>query len=79
MKNIPGLAKHFHVFALDRLGSGMTDNPKTDKDYNIHAEMDHIVQFIQTLKLGKVNLIGHSHGGVWPCSSPSSIRTSSTR
>ena len=62
VKNIPGLAKHFHVFALDRLGSGMTDNPKTDADYNIHAEMDHIVQFIQTLKLGKVNLVGHSHG-----------------
>jgi 2-hydroxy-6-oxonona-2,4-dienedioate hydrolase len=41
----------------------LTDNPKTDKDYNIHAEMDHIVQFIQTLKLGKVNLVGHSHGG----------------
>jgi pimeloyl-ACP methyl ester carboxylesterase len=61
-KNIPGLAKHFHVFALDRLGSGLTDNPKTDKDYNIHAEMDHIVQFIQTLKLGKVHLVGHSHG-----------------
>ena len=62
VKNIPGLSKHFHVFALDRLGSGMTDNPKTDKDYNIHAEMDHIVQFIQTLKLGKVHLVGHSHG-----------------
>jgi len=62
-KNIPGLAKHFHVFALDRLGSGLTDNPKTDQDYNIHAEMDHIVQFIQVLKLGKVHLVGHSHGG----------------
>ncbi len=61
-KNIPGLAAHFHVFALDRLGSGLTDNPRTDKDYNIHAEMDHIVQFIQTLKLGKVHLVGHSHG-----------------
>ncbi|MBZ5643626.1 MAG: alpha/beta hydrolase [Acidobacteriia bacterium] len=62
VKNIPGLAKQFHVFALDRLGSGMTDNPKSDKDYNIHAEMDHIVQFIQTLKLGQVHLVGHSHG-----------------
>jgi 2-hydroxy-6-oxonona-2,4-dienedioate hydrolase len=62
VKNIPGLARQYHVFALDRLGSGMTDNPKSDKDYNIHAEMDHIVQFIQTLKLGKVNLVGHSHG-----------------
>ena len=62
VKNISGLAKHFHVFALDRLGSGMTDNPKTDQDYNIHAEMDHIVQFIRTLKLDKVHLVGHSHG-----------------
>lgn len=62
VKNIPGLAKSFHVFALDRLGSGMTDNPKSDQDYNIHAEMDHIVQFIQTLNLGKVHLVGHSHG-----------------
>jgi 2-hydroxy-6-oxonona-2,4-dienedioate hydrolase len=63
VKNIPGLAKHFHVFALDRLGSGLTDNPKTDADYNIHAEMEHIVQFIQVMKLGKVHLVGHSHGG----------------
>src|SRR6202158_5894843 len=28
-KNIPGLAKHFHVFALDRLGSGLTGNSQT--------------------------------------------------
>jgi len=66
-KNIPGLAKHFHVFAPDRLGSGLTDNPKTDQDYNIHAEMDHIVQFIQTLKLNKVHLVGQSHGAGWQC------------
>lgn len=62
-KNIPDLAKHFHVFALDRLGSGLTDNPKTDADYTIHAGMDHIVQFIQTLNLGKVHLVGQSSGG----------------
>lgn len=62
-KNIPGLAKHFHVFALDRLGSGLTDNPKSDKDYTIHAEMAHIVEFIHTLNLGKVHLVGQSHGG----------------
>ena len=28
-RNIPGLAKRFRVLAMDRLGSGLTDNPKT--------------------------------------------------
>ena len=62
-KNMSGLAKHFHVFAVDRLGSGLTDNPKTDADYNIQAEDEHIVEFIQVMKLGKVHMVGQSHGG----------------
>jgi pimeloyl-ACP methyl ester carboxylesterase len=62
-RNIPGLAKHFHVFAVDRLASGMTGNPLEDKDYNYAAEAEFIYQFIQTLKLGAVHLVGHSAGG----------------
>lgn len=62
-KNIPGLAKRFHVFALDKVGSGMTDNPKDDKDYNLQGEIDHIYQFIVVMKLGAVHLAGQSHGG----------------
>ncbi len=62
-KNIPGLAKHFHVYALDRVGSGMSDNPKKDTDYTFQGEMEHLYQFIQTLKLGPVHLVGQSHGG----------------
>jgi 2-hydroxy-6-oxonona-2,4-dienedioate hydrolase len=62
-RNIPGLAKHFHVFAVDRLGSGMTGNPLQDKDYSTQGQVEHIYQFIQTLKLGKVHLVGHSAGG----------------
>jgi len=62
-KNIPGLAKKFHVYAPDKIGSGMTDNPKDDKDYNLQGEIDHLYQFILTLKLGKVHLVGQSHGG----------------
>lgn len=61
-KNIPGLAKHFHVFAPDKLMSGMTDNPPDDKDYNIQGEVEHMYQFVQTLKLGKINLVGQSRG-----------------
>ena len=62
-KNIPGLAQRFHVFAPDKLMSGMTDNPPDDKDYNIQGEVEHMYQFIQTLKLGKVHLVGQSRGG----------------
>jgi 2-hydroxy-6-oxonona-2,4-dienedioate hydrolase len=62
-RNIPGLAKRFHVFALDRLASGMTGNPREDKEYNYASEAEFVYQFIQTLKLGPVHLVGHSAGG----------------
>lgn len=62
-KNIPGLAKRFHVYAADKLASGMTGNPLDDKDYNIQGEVEHMYQFIQTLKLGRVHLVGQSRGG----------------
>jgi 2-hydroxy-6-oxonona-2,4-dienedioate hydrolase len=62
-RNIPGLAKRFHVFALDRLASGMTGNPTDDKDYNYASEAEFVYQFTQTLKLGPVHLVGHSAGG----------------
>lgn len=62
-KNIPGLARRFHVYAPDKLGSGMTDNPKDDNDYNLQGGIDHLYQFILTLKLGKVHLVGSAQGG----------------
>ncbi|HEY1481339.1 MAG TPA: hypothetical protein VGF19_01340, partial [Candidatus Acidoferrum sp.] len=43
-KNLPGLAKRFHVFAPDKLASGMTGNPLDDKDYNIQGEVEHMYQ-----------------------------------
>lgn len=66
-RNIPGLARRFHVFAPDKLASGMTDNPPRDQDYAIEGEVEHIYRFIQTMKLGKVHLVGQSRGGalVW--------------
>jgi pimeloyl-ACP methyl ester carboxylesterase len=62
-KNLPGLGQTFHVFAADKLGSGMTGNPPEDKDYNILGEVEHMYRFIQTMKLGKVHLAGQSRGG----------------
>lgn len=62
-RNIMGLAKRFHVFAMDRLACGMTGNPKEDTEYNQQGEVDFIYAFIRTMKLGQVHLIGHSAGG----------------
>jgi 2-hydroxy-6-oxonona-2,4-dienedioate hydrolase len=61
--NIPGLAEHFHVYAVDRLACGMSGNPKDEKDYSSQGDVDFIYNFIQTLKLDKVHLVGHSAGG----------------
>jgi len=61
-KVIPGLGKRFHVFAPDKLAAGMTDNPPDDKNLNIQGEVEHMYQFIRTMKLGKVHLVGQSRG-----------------
>ena len=62
-RNIPGLAKRFHVYAVDRLGSGLTGNPLNDADYAYSGQVEHIYQFVQTMKLGRIHLVGHSAGG----------------
>src|SRR5512132_733241 len=56
-RNIPGLARRFHVYAVDRLGSGLTGNPVNDADYAYSGQVEHIYQFIQTMKLGKIHLV----------------------
>lgn len=62
-RNIPGLAKRFRVLAIDRLGYGLTDNPKTAADGGNEGQVRFVQQFIETLKLGPVHLVGHSGGG----------------
>jgi pimeloyl-ACP methyl ester carboxylesterase len=74
-KNIAGLGKQFHVFAPDKLGSGMTGNPPAAAakaaaaerfsfgDYTIQGEVEHIYEFVRTLDLGRVHLVGQGRGG----------------
>jgi len=62
-KNISLFAERFHVFAPDKLGSGMTDNPRDDNDFNVQGEVDHIYDFIRVMKLGRVHLVGEGRGG----------------
>jgi 2-hydroxy-6-oxonona-2,4-dienedioate hydrolase len=62
-RNIPELSKHFHVFAVDRLASGMGGNPLKDDDYTYQGDVEFIYGFLQALNLGSVHLVGHSAGG----------------
>ena len=66
-QNFDYLAQYFHVYAVDRLGQGYTDNPKTDKEYEEYYKrvVDHVYGFIKAIDIEKVHLIGHSQGG-WP-------------
>jgi 2-hydroxy-6-oxo-6-(2'-carboxyphenyl)-hexa-2,4-dienoate hydrolase len=66
-QNFDYLATYFHVYALDRLGQGYTDNPKTDEDYEKYYTqvVDHVYGFMKADGIKKVHLIGQSQGG-WP-------------
>jgi 2-hydroxy-6-oxonona-2,4-dienedioate hydrolase len=61
--NIAGLAEQFHVYAPDKLASGMTGNPESDDDLNIRGEVQHMVAFVEALGLKRIHLVGQSRGG----------------
>jgi pimeloyl-ACP methyl ester carboxylesterase len=62
-RNFDVLAQHYHVFAIDKIGCGWSDNPPTIEDYYIGATVQHAYDFIQTMGLGPVHVAGHSRGG----------------
>ncbi|MCJ7592292.1 MAG: alpha/beta hydrolase [Woeseiaceae bacterium] len=60
-RNVDGLAKDFHVYALDRYGYGMT-GAYPDDDFTYEREVSFLLEFIDTMKLDKVHLAGNSSG-----------------
>ena len=62
--NLDTLSKYFHVYAPDRIGTGMTDNPLSDDDYNEVAMHEHMRDFIKTMDLAPVHVVAHSLGGL---------------
>ena len=61
--NFDALAQSFRVIAMDKLGQGYTDNPRTDADYTMAGTVKHAARLIETLGLQDVHVIGHSRGG----------------
>lgn len=60
-KNVPELAKHFRVLAIDVLGHGETDKP-AGLLYSHQDQVDHLASFIDTLCLQPLYLAGNSMG-----------------
>jgi 2-hydroxy-6-oxonona-2,4-dienedioate hydrolase len=60
--NLAGLSERYRVLAPDKLASGMTGNPESDEALTIRGEVEHMYEFVRTLGLGPVHLIGQSRG-----------------
>ncbi|HSK31744.1 MAG TPA: alpha/beta hydrolase [Candidatus Limnocylindria bacterium] len=61
--NFDALAARHRVIAMEKLGQGYTDNPKSDADYTMAATVRHAAGLLQTLALRDVHVVGHSRGG----------------
>lgn len=66
-QNFDELSRHFHVYALDRIGQGYTAHPANLDDYQDYYPLvvRHVRGFMDNLGLKKVHLVGHSQGS-WP-------------
>ncbi len=61
-RNIPVLAKRFHVIAVDQPGFGRSDKQTEHPQYFTHSA-DALAGLLDALGLGRVHLIGNSLGG----------------
>jgi pimeloyl-ACP methyl ester carboxylesterase len=60
---IPALASSAHrCVAPDLLGLGDTETP-SDADWSLPAQLAMVVGFLDALKLERVDVVGHDHGG----------------
>lgn len=60
--NLDGLASRFHVYALDRLGFGLSGQ-RDDADFRYSAEVEFLDDFIAAMGHERVHLAGNSSGG----------------
>ena len=63
--NLPELARHFHLFAIDKLGQGYTDNPPSESEYTFEALLEHTYQLLRAVGItDRAHLVGHSRGAL---------------
>lgn len=57
-------AKDFKVIYFDAYGRGKSEGASNPSEYTFSRDVDEIEAFRQALGLGKINLYGHSYGGM---------------
>ena len=63
-EQIPCLAEHYRVIAIDLKGFGDTDKPTTKRSYKIEILIEELKQFISTIGVKQCSIIGHDLGGL---------------
>ena len=61
--NIDSLARQFHVYAIDKIGCGFSDNPRKDEEYVSGATVQHAYDFLRAMNIDRTHVAGHSRGG----------------
>jgi pimeloyl-ACP methyl ester carboxylesterase len=59
----PLLSRHYRLLALDYLGVGDSDKPRSGFSYTVEEQADLIAGIIEALQVSKVHIIGTSYGG----------------
>jgi pimeloyl-ACP methyl ester carboxylesterase len=59
----PLLSKRYRLLALDYLGAGDSDKPRSGFRYTVEEQADLIAGTIEALQVSKVHIIGTSYGG----------------
>jgi proline iminopeptidase len=62
--NVGGLDEHLDLVLLDPRGTGGSDRPADPRAYAIDDYADDVEELREHLGLERIDLLGHSHGGV---------------
>lgn len=57
----------YRCIAVDKLGQGSTDNPRSKGDWSMRGQVKHAIAFLEALGAGPYHVIGHSRGGYVAC------------
>jgi pimeloyl-ACP methyl ester carboxylesterase len=61
---MPALAKHFHVVAIDQRGYNLSGQPEGVENYKTEKLVDDVVAVVKHFGPGKAVIVGHDWGGL---------------
>jgi pimeloyl-ACP methyl ester carboxylesterase len=62
--DLGGLDRHLELVLLDPRGTGRSDRPDDPRAYAIQDYVDDLEELRRHLRVERINLLGHSHGGI---------------